>query len=127
MRTTKGTRPLQRWTTIKGVQSSEVVQPSEGWIDGSDFDELGVWLEVTSFSAVTPAALSLIVESAESVDSPTGAWEAIISTAAVTSAHAYAASKESASTHFSRFIRWRVNAQVCGDWSTTFRVCATLK
>jgi hypothetical protein len=127
MRGKKGAQPLQRWQTAFGQPNRELPQQITDAVDASQFTDASVLLEVSSFVAVTPANLSLIVETAESVDTPDAAWEEIISTSATTLAHVYPSARPDATKHLLRWVRWRIAAGDCGNWKTTFRVCVTLR
>jgi hypothetical protein len=118
---------LQRWQTAMGQPSSELSQQTSGAIDASQFTDGAIMLEVSSFIAATPANVSLIVETAESVDTPDAAWEEIISTSATTLAHVYPSARPDATKRLLRWVRWRVSAGDSGNWKMTFRVCATLR
>ena len=122
-----GAQPLQRWQTAMGQPSTELSQQISRAIDASKFTDGAIMLEVSSFIAATPANLSVIVETAESVDTPDAAWEEIISTSATTLVHAYPSARPDATKHLLRWVRWRIDAGDCGNWKTTFRVCVTLR
>jgi len=122
------TKPLTKWRTLKGEASSQVLQPNDEWIDLAEYEELAVLLEVAFLYATTPSAISVIVESAQNPDSPVANWQEIVSMTATGSSLAYASAKASATTHFLRFLRWRVAAGVTGsDWTATFKVDATVR
>ena len=123
----RGTQPLARWQTALGQTQRELVQPIGEAIDVSPFTDAAVLLEISSFIATTLANVSLIVETAEAVDSPSAAWEEIISASATTVAHVYPSARPDAAKHLLRWVRWRIDADDSGDWKTTFRVCVTLR
>ena len=122
------TKPVTRWTTVKGAASSQVAQPDDEWIDLSEIDELAVLLNVAFLYATTPSAINVLVETAQTPDTPTAGWQSIASLTATGSSLVYASANAQATTHFLRFLRWRVAAGATGsDWTATFKVDATMR
>ncbi len=120
------TKPLTKWTTMKGEASTTVIQPSDEWLNVADFEDLAVNLDVSLLLATTTSAIEVIVETAQNPDSETADWQEVVKRTSTGSTLAYAGSRESATTHFLRFLRWRVAAGVTGsDWTATFKVDVT--
>jgi hypothetical protein len=123
----KGTNPLQRWTTIKGQTATETLQPMDEWLDLADFEDAVVSMDVAELNAATSSAVDVIVESAGCVDTATTNWQEVAKLSAMGTSLVYSSTRPSATTHFIRYLRWRINAGNSGDWSATFKVCATVK
>ena len=122
------TKPLAPWTTLKGQASTEVAQASDGWIDLSDFEDLAVNLDVAFLYATTASNIEVIVETAQMPDAISTDWQEVVKRTSVGATLVYAGAREAATTHFLRFLRWRVAGGVTGsDWTATFKVDATVR
>ena len=120
---------MQAWNTMKGatVYASEILQPSYMWIDGAAEREATIDVHVLGNTVSTGSTLCDLVLQSAAV--PEGPWFAI---ATISDAYCrttkYFTSDEGGTSKFDRLMRWKLDpSSATGNWSITFRLCATLK
>jgi len=124
------TYDMQPWVTMRGAQATtfNIVQPAETWVDGENADE--VCLDITMPCNVVSAGSTYCALVVETSSAPGGPWTSLltISDANFTRTTLYWTSKEGGTNRFQRFIRYQlVPGAVSGNWTMTFKICATVR
>ena len=124
------TFPMQPWTTRRGVSATtfNMVLPREYWVDGEDAEEVCLAVDMPcNVVSAGSTYCALVFETASCVEGP---WTSLltIADANFTKTTRYFTSKESGTNKFQRFIRYQiVPGAVSGNWTMTFKICASVR
>ncbi|MBK6697249.1 MAG: hypothetical protein IPG50_34435 [Myxococcales bacterium] len=119
---------LTDWITIRGTDTTPVVQSAEDWLDVPDYADAVFWVEVTQVTNPGSGTLALLFETApadferlfvtlDSVDVLTVGPAPVLRKAFL---------NQVANVPLARFLRWKLVGSAAGTWSVTFRVHVTL-
>jgi hypothetical protein len=120
---------MQPWITMKGHTGylDPLIQPATGWVNGENFKDAVVDIKIASNTVSAGSDLAeLAIQTAVA---PEGPWQTITTlTPAYTEVAKYYTSREGGTDQFERFLRWKMDGTgASGDWTMTFKICATLK
>lgn len=125
------TIPMQPWVTIRGVSATKfnIVQPAPGWVDGQSAEEVCLAIELAANTVSAGATYCALV--IQTASSPEGPWTSLLTLtdAGYTRLTKYFSAKSTATDRFQRFVRWQLTppSDLSGNWTMTYRICATVR
>lgn len=112
------THRLQGWLTIRGPDSSTVVQGEDDWLDLTDFLDVAIWHQVTDQSNVA----TLTIETAPAKEEALFSSMASLGLASSLSPQITPAIFARAAVPLARYLRWKIVGRMGGAFSITFRL-----
>jgi hypothetical protein len=111
---------VQEYVTIRGTQSTPVIQPRYGWLDLGDYEDVILYLDVRE---VTPTPSITFETAPAAIDSAFAQLVAPIALSVGVTTVSLFASRGGISP--ARFIRWHATGST-GTWDATFRIWAAV-
>jgi len=120
--------PMQPLVTFKGAASgaNPIIQPAVLWLNGQDATEVALDILILQHTAGT-GIVNLVLETSISAEGP---WTPLATFAGgYCKTTKYFTAREGGTDKFERFIRWKLDRSgpTLASWTTTFRICATVR